>query len=139
MMIEEEGKEIAKPILNTINEKIRHHTDNINEDITKLIQRIEQLEHEQKILNTYNTALEKEINYIKDDYRRLNNDSNSNYEVLVELNRRVDTITGDIPTQLQLNDDDTECHITKDDRVHYITNTLQELIQEVKELNNDGK
>lgn len=92
--------------------------ENINDDITKLIQRIEQLEHEQKILNSYNEALEKEINNIKDDQRRLDNDLKSNYEVLVELNHRVDTIT---PKQLQSNDDDTTNN-----------NKLQEPVKAVK-------
>ena len=111
MRIEEEGKEIAKPILNIINEKVTYHTRNINEDITKLIQRIEPLELKYEVLNNNCQMMVKKINDIKDDIRRLDNDLSSNYEVLVELNRRVDTITGEtpvIPRKLQSNDDDTE-------------------------------
>ena len=135
--INQTEKEIASPLIKHIDREVIYHTNHINKDITELIQRVEQLEHEQKILNSYNECFEKEIGELKSDYGMLNGESAQQYELLVELQRRVDAITGEtpgIPKQLQSNDDDTECVITKDDWVHYITNTLQELIQELKEL-----
>ena len=119
-----------------IDDKIIYHTNNINEDITKVIQQIEQLELKYQILNNNYQMIVNEINDIKDDYRRLNNDADSNYEVLVELNRRVDAITGEtpgIPKQLQLNDNDTFI-IMKTAQLKHIINTLTLLTDEMNNM-----
>lgn len=123
-----------------IDDKIIYHTGHLDDDITEIEQKIQQLiqqlEFKYETLNNNYQMIVNEINYIKDDYRRLNNDSDSNYEVLVELNRRVDAITGEtpgIPKQLQSNDDDTFI-IMKTDQLKHIINTLILLTDELNHM-----